>query len=237
MEFSNTASCQGIVQDIDFLCGTNTTTYPLVDKVRNINQAYRDVNRLIWDVCDQWQYDDANNTDTPKALTTLTGGTKTYAIPTTSQKIRRIEVKNANGDWVKLEPIDYKDINEALPEFLETAGLPIYYDLVGQFISLYPTPAADKVTTSSGMAVYMDRDVVSFTTASTTLEPGFAPSFHRILSLQAALDLEQDANKRNLFVAEKTQLTEGLKRFYGSRMVEDKVEIMPRNKKYYHQYE
>jgi len=237
MEFSNTANSQGLCEDVDFLCGTTTASYPLVAKVRNINQAYYDVNRLIWDSCDTWQYDDSNNTDIPKVLTTLTGGTHQYAVPSTAQKIRRIEIKDINGLTTKLRPIDYKDIGISLPEYMSADGLPIYYDLIGNYINLYPGPAATHVTTSSGMAVYVDRNVTLFTSGSTTAAPGFAPQFHRLLSLQAALDFEKDPQQRQLFLAEKGQLTEGLKRFYSSRSVETRTSIRPSNKRQHRTYE
>ncbi len=239
MNFSNTATSQGICEDVDFLCGTTNTSYPLVDKVRNINQAYHDVTRLIWECSDTWQYDDINKGDIPKVLTTLTGGTKQYAIPSTAQKIQRVEIKDQNGNWVKLSQIDYKDIGIALPEYMETDGLPSSYDLIGNYINLYPTPAATSVTEASGMAVYVDRDVTLFTTASVTagVSPGFAPQFHRILSLQAALDFEKDPGQKNLFLTEKQNLIEGLKRFYSTRSIEARTEIMPSGKRRRHQYE
>jgi len=237
MEFSNTANSQGIIQDVDFLCGTNSTSYPTNDKVRNINQAYHDVTRLIWESSDTWQYDDSNATDLPVVLTTMTSGTSQYAIPSTAQKIERVEIKDVNSNLVKLQPIDYKDIAIAESEFYKNSGLPVYYDLIGNFINLYPAPSTTYVTTSSGMAVYVDRNVTLFTSASTTACPGFAPQFHRILSLQASLDFEQDVNKRNLFIAEKTNLVDGLKKFYSTRSVEGRTEIVPANKRRRHQYE
>src|SRR3990167_7317895 len=110
MEFSNAASKQGILQDIDFLCGTTSASYPVEDKVRNVNVSYGNITRLIWECADDWQYDDSNKTDIPKVLTTLTAGTSQYSIPSTAQKIRRIEIKDAQSNWVKLTPIDYRDI-------------------------------------------------------------------------------------------------------------------------------
>jgi hypothetical protein len=238
MEFSNTANSQGLLQDVDFLCGTTTASYPTVDKVRNINQAYHDVTQMIWNSCDNWQYDDSNATDYPMARTSLTDNTMVYAIPSTARRIKRVEIMAADGNWVKLLAYDYKDIkNEAILEDIKDVGLPVYYDLVGNFIYLYPTPTSTYVTNSSGMAVYVDRDVTLFTSASTTAVPGFAPQFHRILSLQAAIDFEKDANQRQLFIAEKTQLVDGMRRFYGTRNVEKRIEITPSNKRYRHIYE
>jgi hypothetical protein len=237
MEFSNTANGQGIIQDVDFLCGSTSGSYPVNDKVRNINQAYHDITRLIWECVDDWQYDDSNKTTLPVAYTTLVDGQKDYEIPSDAQKIRRIEVKNSAGDWIKLTPIDYRDINEALPENLETNGMPIYYDLVGRSIMLYPTVSDDYVTLASGMAAYVDRDVDLFTSASTTATPGFAPQFHRLLSIDAALNFEKDVNQQKLLIEMKRDLTSGLKRFYNSREVERRAELRPATKNYQRQYE
>jgi hypothetical protein len=239
MEFYNaTNTALGLCQDVDFLCGSTTASYPLADKVRNINQAYLDVNRLIWESCDSWQYDDANNTDVPRVITSLTSGTGEYSIPSTAQKIRRIEVKDVNGKWIKLQPIDYQDINyTALPEYLSANGLPIYYDLIGDIISLYPTPSDTYTSTTSAMAVYIDRDVTLFTTASTTSVPGFATPFHRILSLQGAIDFEKDENQKRNFMVQKSDLVAGLKKFYNSREVEKRTTIKPHIKRAHRAYE
>lgn len=239
MEFNNTANTAlGICQDIDFLCGTTTASYPLADKVRNINQAYSDVNRLIWECCDTWQYDDTERTDLPIAKTSLLDEQQDYSVPTTAQRIFRIEVLDSAGNWQKLQPLDYKDVGGfALPEYMETAGMPLYYDLVANSIFLYPKPAAENCTLTNGLAVYFSRDISLFTTASTTGSPGFAAPFHRILSLQAAIDFEKDPDQRKIFVAEKTQLIEGLKRFYSTRSVEKRAEITPSNKRQHRQYE
>ena len=237
MEFSNSVNKLGLVEDIDFLCGSNSNSYPLNDKVRNINQAYHNVTRLIWECSDVWQYDDSNKGDIPKVLTTLTSGTAHYIIPSTAQRVQRIEVKDVNGNWVRLKQIDYKDIDMALPEYYKNSGLPVQYDLIGNYIDLYPAPSDANVTLSSGMAVYVDRDVNLFTSASTTGTPGFAPQFHRILSLQASLDFEKDPSQRGLLMSEKDMLVEGLKKFYGNRSIERRAEITPAGKKHRRQYE
>ena len=237
MQFSNSGTKQGLIEDIDFLCGSNSSSYALADKTRNLNQAYQDVTRLIWEVEDDWQYDDSNATDIPVAYGTLVHSQQNYEFPTDAQRVRRIEIKDSNSNWVKLVNKDYRDVDIALPEFQSDAGLPMFYDMIGRSIFLYPTPSSAYCTLASGMAVYVDRDVTLFTTASTTASPGFAPQFHRILSLQASLDFEKDVNQRQLWLVEKSNLVEGLRRFYGSRETERRSEIRPANKKHFRQYE
>ena len=236
MQFSDVGGKQGLIQDIDFICGTTSASYPLADKTRNLNQAYHDVTRLIWESADKWQYDDSNAASLPIIYTTLTHNTQGYNIPSTAQKIHRIEIKDGTGNWNKLDPFDIKDIDIGMPEYLETAGLPVYYDLMGDYITLYPKPSSAHVTLASGMAVYVDRDVTLFTTASTTAQPGFAPQFHRILSITAALDFEKDPQQRQLFLLLKQRLEEGIKKFYSSRETESRVEIKPKAKRQWRQY-
>jgi hypothetical protein len=237
MEFSNSVNGNGLVQDIDFLSQTNSDTYPLADKVRNINNAYYNVNRLIWEVADGWQYDDTNKTDLPIATTTLTHNQKNYTIPSTAQRIQRIEVKDQHGDWSLLSQIDIHDLDSSINEYLETAGLPQHYDIIGDSVFLYPSPSSAYVAGSDDMQIYFDRCITEFTTASTTSSPGFAAPFHRILSLSAAIDNEKDSQKLQRMVSEKSDLVAGLKRFYSNRNVERRPSIRPVARKYWRQYE
>lgn len=237
MEFSNpTNRAKGILQDINFLCGTTTATYPLADIVRNVNVAYLDVTRLIWESADGWQFDDSNNSDLPIATRTLTHNTQSIQIPSTARKIERIEVKDKGGTFQLLKQIDLRDINVATTNYLTPGGMPIYYDLRGNFIDFYPSPLSGSVTLTSGMKVYLNRDVTLFTTASTTAAPGFVPSFHRILSYSAAIDFTQDNSQKNYWLAQKQNLVQGLIKFYGSRNVELPKKIQPLLKKFRNTY-
>lgn len=225
-----------ILSDIDFLCGSTSATYPVADKIRNINIAYHDTARVIWSSSDAWQYDDSNATTLPIARTTLVHNQQDYSLPSTAQRLHRIEVKNSNGDWVKLEEIDMHDISQALPEYYKTAGLPQRYDLVGRSIMLYPKPSSAYCSLTSGLAVYIDRDVTEFPTTATTTEPGFAKGFHRILSYAAALDFTQDEGQRRLLLSQKDRLEKGLVNFYSKKMVERTSKILPANKRKWRQY-
>ena len=240
MLFSNFTNKTGLVEDVDFLCGTTSASYPLVQKVRNINNAYHDVTRMIWEAQDGWQFDDENRTDLPKITTTLTSGTGDYRVPALSTVIRHvkgIDIQDSNGNWSKLQSMDYNDATIAWDELDKTDGMPRYYDLEGGYIRLKPAPSSDYVTTSSGMIVWISRDAVEFTTASTTSIPGFATQFHKILSLSAAIDFTRDASEQRLFVQLKDRLEKGLKEFYNSRNVERRISLRPFNKKFHRQYE
>jgi hypothetical protein len=237
MQFNDNASTKlGLVNDVWFLTNSTSESYPLVDVTRNLNRAYEDTVALIWQLADDWQYDSSNVNDLPILYRTVANASASYNIPSTAQQIHRVEIKDNNSDWHRLTLLDYRDVSVAMPEFRTDTGLPVYYDLVGSQIVLYPPPGTGYVTMSSGMAVYVSRDVSLFTTASTTATPGFAPQFHRVLSLSAALDFEKDPQQRQYLLLSKQKVEESMKRFYSSRATERRISIKPANKKNWRQY-
>ena len=145
-------------------------------------------------------------------------------------------IKNSAGDWIKLKPFDIHDTALAPEEYLGTAGMPIYYDVIGSSLMLYPKPSSGYVTLASGLAVYIQRDVTEFATSATTQTPGFATPFHRILSYAVALDFEQDASKRQYLAVQKARLEDGLKRFYSKRGTEITTNIKPASRKSWRQF-
>ena len=235
MEFYYNTNQDSLYDDIDFLCGSTSATYPILDKRRNIYNAYNDVSRLIWSVAYGWQYDDSNRTDLPIAVTNLVDGQADYGLPTNAQRIERVEVMNSQGDYQKLKNIDTRDIGISIDEFEGTNGMPQYYDMIGRSIMLYPTPASGDVTLASGLQIIVSRDVSAFASASTA-EPGFARPFHKILSLGAAIDFTRDPSELKRFVEMRNRLEQGLIRFYSKREEEGKTRIEPRNKGNWYQY-
>ena len=222
--------------DVNFLCGSTSASYPDSDKIRNINVAYHTVATLIWESDGTWNYDDANNTDTPKATRTLGNASATYIVPTTALRIEGVEIKDNQGNWSRLKPISYHDIDGSPEEYYDTPGLPIQYQLEGNEIRLFPAPASGSVTLSSGMMVRLSRAVTEFATSASTTTPGFAAPFHRILSYAATLDFLTDPNDRNWVAAQKQRLEQGLIRFYSKRGEDFKTRILPAGKKRWRQY-
>lgn len=232
MQFNEATYNTGICQDIDFLCLTNTSSYPLKDKARNCNRWYRQALVWIWDACKDWDFDDGQQTDLPIATTTIVNNQQDYSLPTTALRIRRVEVLDSEGDYRIIEPIDEDEIEEALTEFRETAGLPQFYRLVGSSVFLYPKPDTAEVTAAAGLKFYFDRDIVELKYTNTDEEPGFAAPFHRILSYGAAYDYEQDLTKKSFFKAQIAELKEELVNFYSGRDRSYKSRIEPHRDTY-----
>lgn len=226
-----------IRSDIDFLCGSTTASYPTTDKNRNINIAYSEVARIIWESDSDWQYDDSNSSTLPVAFTTLVHNQRDYTLPTVCQSVRQVEIQDSGGTWIKLSAWDEKEDSRAKNEVandLGEPGIPKYYNLVGRSVELIPAPASGQCTMASGIAVYLDRDVTEITAASAV--PGFAKPFHRILSYAAAIDFVQDENQRSHLVKQRANLESGLVRFYSKRAPESKTAIKPSTKKGWRQY-
>lgn len=217
-----------IKADIDFLCGSTSATYSDANKVRNLNIAYRDVSRVIWESDGGWNYDDSNATTLPKATSTLVHNQQDYELPSTAQIVHRVEIKDSSGNWVKLNPLDRADIKGAVDEFLGgSTGTPTYYELVGRSVLLYPTPHSAYVTPTNGLQVYVSRDITNLAVTATTTEPGFASPFHRILSYAVALDFTQDDKQRQFLMLQKERMEQGMIRFYSKRAPEVKTRIKP----------
>lgn len=223
--------------DVNFLCGSTSGTYEDIDKVRNINVAYQDVARLIWTSARGWQYDDSNATTLPIAKTNLVHNQQDYSLPSTAQRLERVQVKDSGGHWHKLEPIDLKDILTSTELQFPSPGMPKYYDPMGASILLYPTPSSASVTLSAGLQVFISRNVTEFAVSATTTEPGFATPFHRILSYAAAIDFTQDPTQRQFLALQKDRLEKGMVTFYSERGAEFKNVITPHSKRRWRTYQ
>lgn len=203
-----------------------------------MNIAYQDVARLIWESASGWQYDDSNATTLPIAKGSLVHNQQDYSLPSTAQRVHRIEVKDNGGTWHQLNPIDEHTLtNQALPEYLAGTGLPLYYDLVGRSVMFYPRPSSAYCTLASGMALYVDRDVVEFAVTADSSTPGFATSFHPILAYAAAIDFVRSDTEKARLVSQRDRLEKGMIRFYAKRNVELPTKISPHSRRVQRQYQ
>ena len=225
-----------IVSDIDSICGSTSATYLAATKVRNINNAYDEVSQTIWNAADGWQFDDSNQTDLPIGLSDLVHNQKDYSLPSDTLAVQKVEILDSSGNYQLLKQRDLQDFDVATTEFLETAGMPQYYDIFGSSVNLYPTPSSAYATMTDGLKVYVDRFVSAFVTGSTSREPGFARPFHRILSLAASIDFERDKGTKDRLVQMKDRLEKGLVNFYSKRNIQRSANVKPHGKRYWRQY-
>ena len=217
---------------LDFAGITDTASYPLIQFCRSANYWYRKADSWIWQATGTWEFDDSNYTDFPIATTTLVANQQDYEIPSAARKIDRIEVLDDVGDYHLIKPFDKSQIKGAsMSEFMEEAGFPNYYDLVGNSVLLYPKPSASDVTTSAGLKLYFSRDINAFAVTDTATEPGFDNHFHRIISLGSSYDYcmsngveDRKVNLRNELEVLRSELQE----FFGARHRDMKPKIIPK---------
>jgi len=241
MTFNDTTDKLGLIQDCETVLGMadadisgDATTLKVFTRL--INAWYRRVNSWVWESTGTWEYDDSKHTDLPIATSNLVAAQQDYEIPSTAQKIDRVEILDSNGNYAVLKQIDKSQIGDmSMSEYMETNGMPGEYDLVGRSLLLYPAPAAANVTTTKGLKIYFTRDIDEFVHGDTTDEPGFVNNFHRILSLGASYDYAASYNmpqKLTYLKGQINELVEELKSFYGTRNRDMKTRISPKRRNY-----
>lgn len=226
MNFSQTATRAGMIQMCEDLLGFDNgdisgNTNLLRRFTRLMNDRYGVIANKIWKSAGDWQFDDSNQTTLPIATTDLVADQQDYGLPSTAQKLERVEVKDQDGNYRVVKSFDESNIKDtAMTEWFETSGMPVYYDIKGRSLLLYPKPGTGYVTLTAGLKIYVARDIVQFNSTATSQEPGFATNFHRLLPLGACIDYAVGHNmvqiaKNCIYLYQETD--KDLEEFYSRR--------------------
>lgn len=219
-----------------FLVDADSTSFTAANLLITVNNALEVLIGKILNVDGSWQYDDTNYTDLPIGTGTLVNSQDSYSFSDEYLDILWVKIKDINGDWYFLKPIDEmeRDKNEfsfALETYFETDGAPRYYDKLGDTIRLYPAPDNGvTVTLSSGLKVGFQRTASLFTSAEVTTGtkvPGIASPYHTLIAYMAALPYAMNYKKDRvpIFEAKIRELTDDMLKFY-SRREKDKHKVM-----------
>lgn len=161
----------------------SSTDFPFdPDFVQSANIALDKLIALIMRNDNTWEWDDGNQADLPIATADLASGQDNYSIAVTHLKILRVRVKDQNGNWKTLNPIQRRELTDTQ---LAASGLPEGYDKLGGSIFLVPKP---DYASTGGLELQFQRGASYFADDSTTKEPGFAAEFHELVALMPALD-------------------------------------------------
>jgi hypothetical protein len=229
MVYNDSDNKQGILQECEFWVfgskygSITSNTTRLEEFTRLSNNAMDKVSVDILDSDTKWQWDDDNYTDFPIDTKDLVDGKQNYTLDSDHIKVLSVEVKDASGNYYPLKPIDRKDMQDrgiSPTEFMETNGIPQYYDMLGSSILLYPKPDAGSVTVSEGLKLHYQRPGKYFVTTDTTATPGFPSPFHRMIALYASLDYARSnvmVEKVNILTEEVARETDKLKRLFQKR--------------------
>lgn len=189
-QFSNIDG-SGIVQQVRDMARVNSTQWETQKIVNSVNNWFDKVAGYAIGSDIRFQWDDTNHTKLPIGTTNIVGNQSDYSFLLDEQNNKiinliRIDIKDSNGNWIKLTPIDEAEVKVALNEFEKTPGTPKYYDKIADnVIRLYPKPAT---SVTSGLKFYFQRTPSYFTSADTTKEPGVSPLLHRGFIIAGAYD-------------------------------------------------
>lgn len=240
MEFNNTTTKDGIIQDCEFWLFSGN--YGQISGNANLlatftalsNRALDSVTTAILESDDRWEFDDTTYTDYPIATTDLVTSQRDYVLAVSHLKVLRVEWKDSNGNWLLGKPIDLEDITVARDEFLSTDSTPVYYDKLATSVFLYPAP---NYSSTGGLRVYYQREPNYFLSTDTTKKPGFATICHRLISLKACYDyaIANDKDKIPTLEREIAKKELELRNFYGRRNKDEILVLTEKNRGYYPQ--
>lgn len=205
-------------KDCRFLVNTSTSEYGDDDLDRAINKHYDQFVTFIWRNQAEWQFDDSNNDTLAVARTSLIADQRDYLLPTDAREVRRIEVRDANGNFRKVDLVHEADVHQSLDEYYKESGLPLQFALRGRSVILYPPPSEEATTLVQGLQIYVSRSVTHLSADGD--EPGFDKEFHRVLSLKAAADWcisSENFNKKEYLEREAEKIMESAREFYANR--------------------
>lgn len=188
MQYQSHANNEDHVSEIRDLCDANSTQYTIEAITRRFNLSLQELVGDIISADGVWQFDDTNYTDVPIGTINLDNGTQIYSFTDDLLQIEQIKIKDINGRWSILHPIDPKDFKTiAIEEYFPTTGLPTHYDIFGDSIKLYPAPSSSNVTLTAGLRVHFKRKGSAFTTTDTTKSPGIPVPYENILDYMVAI--------------------------------------------------
>ncbi len=181
MQFNDSITEQGIVQDVYFEVGANANSYPIASLVRHANQALDMATELILSADGKWQFDSKNATNLLIGYADLVSGQQDYSFDDEFLVINKpIQILNPDGvNWTELVPSDDT-------ELVSQNGVPYQYNKLGSSFLLDPIPNYNwRFATEGkyGIKVYFQRKIDYFTASDTDKEPGFATPLHPFVSV------------------------------------------------------
>lgn len=181
-----------------------------------INRGLDKTKSIINKTDGRWQDDDPNFTDVPEDTTDLTNGISEYLLDRSHSIIEGFEVLDISGNYYPLKPIDYRDIRDDFgttqTEFQTPSGLPVYYELKGDIVKLFPAPSSTSVTCgfeTNGLKIVYKRESDYFVSTDTDKEMGIPRMFHDLPCLFAS---EEYAKKNSSTTSVKLLEDEIIKR-------------------------
>lgn len=184
MQFNPSTEYDSIVKSARDYVGASSTDFPVNKIVRYANIAVDMCTGWILEADDRFEWDDPNHPDQPVITLDLESGKRDYTVWKDENdyeilKLRKVLIKDRNGNYKPLDPIDATDTS-SYTEGPTRTGEPSGYDKMGVQVLLDAVPDYSQ---ADGFKAYVQRSAQKFTPSDTTKEPGFASAFHYIVPL------------------------------------------------------
>lgn len=190
MVFNDVTNNLGICQQVRTLMRVDSTQWTIAKIVNSTNNYLDTIAGYAIATDKRFNWDDTNHTNLPIGTTNLVINQSDYSFLTDGQNnkiitLTRIDIKDAAGDWVKLEELDESEETKALDEVV-VSGIPTgYFKIADNIIRLNRLPAG---SITAGLKFYFQRTPSYFTASDTTKEPGVSPLLHRGFVIASAYD-------------------------------------------------
>ncbi len=242
MQFSDTTNLTGLIQSAEEWSRLGKAqisgdTDRLARFTRLINNNYHKVVTMIFESMDGWDFDDPNHGDQGFIKTyNLVADQQYVSLPTSDKilKVKRAEITFDGSSWYHAAPIDvneYGGVSTASDIANHFSQTEPYYDMVGQYVYIYPTPTG---AVTDGLKLWIAREVDEFTSADTTQEPGFDEPFHEMLAVGASRDyaIQEGLNNAESLAAVFSEYEQRLRRYYGKKQDDRHLQLKSTNEDY-----
>lgn len=228
MQFNDTTTEEGIIQEINRICGATDNTYSLKAKTARANQALDRFFYIALTSDGTWQFDDTNYTDLPIGVTNLVSGQYDYAFASDVLMVEKVLVKDSSGNWSEIPSVDItqSEANNLWELTTGNSGTPVRYDKFANSILLDPIP---NYNSTGGLKVVFKRNASKFVSTDTTKSPGIPSLFHEYICRYASLPflIEKGLRQAN-GIAQQIQIDEdAIKKFFGLRERDVKRRLIP----------
>ena len=211
LQFSDSATKRGIVELIDSTCKTNSTSYPLVEKTRDINLTLDRAIAIALKACGTWQFDDSNHLGYPIITTDIVAGQRDYSFVNDNAgnlilDIYKVFVKDpVSGIYNEIKPVDVNSETgtEGFTDGQDIQGKVHRYDKMANGIFLDSIPDTN---VANGLKMYINREALYFTTADTTKKSGIDGRLHEYLSARPSYMYAMRNSLANVVALEKEML-------------------------------
>jgi hypothetical protein len=188
-----------IIDKIDRVCGTNSTSYTTAQKTVDVNLALDEVFQIALKN-GGWNVDDWNQSKDPFITTNLVSGQRDYHFVYDEDSnlildIYKVMVKDSSGVFHEITPVDQQTTaNSTFYDGQNTTGTPTTYDKTGNGIFLDVIPS---YSSTNGLKIFISREATRFLTSDTTKVAGIDGLCHDYLYLKAAYEYARDKTLSN----------------------------------------